>query len=482
MLTHHHDHDHDEISAGPHTHLSSVGIDIGSSTSHLMFSQLRVGYPSFHRRRPEVLDRKVIGRSSILLTPFSGDWNIEAEPLKDLIDSTFLAAGLRREEIDTGAVIITGEAARRDNARRIAELFADQAGRFVCATAGPRLETVLASHGSGAVARSREEGSTLLNVDLGGGTTKVSFVRKGKIEETTVLNLGARLVAYDERGSLVRLERAGNRFLKDLGYKIKIGDRIGEEIRERLASSMAGLLFDVLAGKPPAWKEIFVTPPMGRLPQVDGILFSGGVSEYIYQRERAVFGDLGPHLGKEVREQAQKREYRILDSSEGIRATVIGASQYSIQLSGETIFIPERAGLPLRNLRVLVVQVSWESPVAERSEKAIKNTLGELDLEVKGMPFALVFSSPPFLGYGAAQELAKGIRQALLAMPPEERPRMLVFEQNVGRVVGEMLPPELTLPCVDEISLSELDFIDVGEVIDGEDYVPVVVKSLAFGV
>ncbi len=482
MLTHHHDHDHDEISAGPHTHLTSVGIDIGSSTSHLMFSQLRVGYPSFHRRRPEVLDRKVIGRSPIILTPFSGDWNIEPEPLKDLIDSTFRAAGLRREEIDTGAVIITGEAARRDNARRIAELFADQAGRFVCATAGPRLETVLAAHGSGTVARSREEGSALLNVDLGGGTTKVSFVRKGKIEETTVLNLGARLVAYDERGSLVRLERAGNRLLKDLGYEIKIGDRIGEEIRERLASSMAGLLFDVLAGKPPAWKEVFVTPPMGGLPQVDGILFSGGVSEYIYQRERAVFGDLGPLLGKEVREQAQKREYRILDSSEGIRATVIGASQYSVQLSGETIFIPQRAGLPLHNLRVLIVQVSWQSPVAERSEKAIKNTLGGLDLEVKGMPFALVFSSPPFLGYGAAQELAKGIRQALLAMPPEDRPRMLVFEQNVGRVVGEMLPPELALPCVDEISLSELDFIDVGEVVDGEGYVPVVVKSLAFGV
>jgi ethanolamine utilization protein EutA len=479
-MDHHHDHDHDE-GVDPHTHLTSVGIDIGSSTSHLMFSQLLVGYFSLHRRRPEVLERKVIGRSPILLTPFSGDWNIEPGPLKELVDSTFRASGLSREEVDTGAVIITGEAARRENARRIAELFSDQAGRFVCATAGPRLETVLAAHGSGAVGRSREEGSTLLNVDLGGGTTKVSFISRGKIQETTALNIGARLIAYNEKGSLVRLERAGEQFLKDLGYRLKIGERIGEEILKPLASRMACLLFGILAGEEPPWSDLFITPPIEKLPQVDGIVFSGGVSEYIYERERAAFGDLGPLLAKEVRDQAKKRGYRILGSSEGIRATVIGASQYSVQLSGETIFIPEPADLPLRNLRIFIVQVSWDPPIAERANKAIRNTLSGLDPEVRGTPFALVFSSPPFLGYGAVQELAKGIREALLALPPRDRPQMLVFEQNVGRVVGEMLAPELTIPCVDEVSLSELDFIDVGTMIEGEGYVPVVVKSLAFG-
>lgn len=477
---HHHDHDHDE-GIEPHTHLCSVGIDIGSSTSHLMFSQLQVGYPAFQRRRPEVLERKVIGRSPILLTPFSGDWNLEAGPLQELIDSAFRTVGLGPEEIDTGAVIVTGEAARRDNARRIAELFSEQAGRFVCATAGPRLETILAAHGSGAVARSREEGSTLLNVDLGGGTTKVSLIRRGRIEQTTALNIGARLIAYDERGYLVRLEKAGEQFLHDLGYRLKIGDKIGREILGRLALRMARVLFGVLEGEQPPWRELFIMPSPGGLTEVDGILFSGGVSEYIYGRERSVFGDLGPLLGKEVKNQAKKRGYRILDSSEGIRATVIGASQYSIQLSGETIFVPEQSNLPLHNLRIFIVQVSWDPPVAERAKEAIQKTLGGLDPEVRGMPFALVLSTPPFLGYGAALELAKGIREALLALSPADRPQMLVFEQNVGRVVGEMLPKECSIPCVDEISLSELDFIDVGTVVAGEDYVPVVVKSLAFG-
>jgi ethanolamine utilization protein EutA len=482
MITHrHHDHDH-EGSGEIHNHLKSVGIDIGSSTSHLMFSKLLIGYPAFQRRRPEVLERQVIARSPILLTPFTGDWNLEAGALESLVAGTFSAAGLSREEIDTGAVIVTGEAARRDNARKVAEIFSDRAGRFVCATAGPKLEALLAAHGSGAVARSREESSALLNVDLGGGTAKISLVERGHVLQSTALNIGARLVAHDAQGQITRLETGGKRFLQDLGYNLGIGDRIGEEILGRLAARMAALLFDLLEGKKPPWDDLFISPSMGKLPEVSGILFSGGVAEYIYGRESAAFGDLGSFLGREVRIQAEKRGFCILESTEGIRATVIGASQYSVQLSGETIFVPDSSALPQRNLRVFVVPVDWEAPIAERTEWAVKMVLAALDPEVKGTPFALVFSSPPFLGYSAAQELSRGIRAALLALSPQERPQALIFEQNIGRVVGEALAPELRLPCVDEVSLSELDFIDIGSMIAGEGYVPVVVKSLAFGV
>jgi len=446
-----------------------------------MFSQLLVGYPSLHVRRPEVLERKVISRSPILLTPFSGDWNIEAEPLRDLINGTFRSAGLNRAEIDTGAVIITGEAARRDNARRIADMFSDEAGRFVCATAGPKLEALLAAHGSGAVRRSRDEGTNLVNLDLGGGTTKATLIRRGRIHGATALNIGARLIAFDRGGCLVRLEKGGDRFLEELGYRLELGENIAKEVLIRLAFRMAHLLFDVLEGAQPPWDDLFIIPPLEPISRVDGIIFSGGVAEYIYGRQSGVFGDLGPLFGKEVRDQAEKRGYAILDSSEGIRATVIGAAQYSMQLSGETISIPEPEALPLRNLRVLPVSVTWDAPVKARAEEAVRNALAGLDPEVRGAPFALVFSSPPFLGYGAAQELGYGIRAALLPLAAEERPRLLVFEQNVGRVVGDMLMPELNLPCIDEVSLCELDFIDVGELVEGEGYVPVVVKSLAFG-
>jgi ethanolamine utilization protein EutA len=487
ITTHEHgghgDHGHDhEGAVGPHTHLTSVGIDIGSSTSHLMFSQLLIGYPSVLQRKPIVLERNVIARSPILLTPFSGDWNIEAGPLKQLVDATFNEAGLTPADIDTGAVIITGEAARRDNAAKIAELFADESGKFVCATAGPTLETIMAAHGSGAVQQSREQGLTLLNMDVGGGTTKVSVIQEGRILGTMAVNIGARLVAYNGAEEIVRLEKGGRRFLAALGEDLEFGAKVSRDLREALARRMAHVLFDaVMTGKPP-WDDFFVTPELTTLPKIDGILFSGGVSEYIYARESDSFGDLGPYLGREIRSEAVKRGFKILAAGEGIRATVIGASQYTVQLSGETIFVPQSLQLPVRNLRVFVVHANWEAPVAERTEAAIRKILAERDPEVRGAPFALAFSTPPFVGYGSVQDLARGIDAAFARLAADDRPVALVFGQNVGQVVGGMLSAKWNMPCIDEVILSELDFIDVGEVVPEEGFVPVVIKSLLFGV
>ena len=218
------------------------------------------------------------------------------------------------------------------------------------------------------------------------------------------------------------------------------------------------------------------------MPAIDGILFSGGVSEYIYSREAEAFGDLGPYLGQAIRHEAEIRGFDILDAGEGIRATVIGAAQYTVQLSGETIFIPESMTLPVRNLRVFVVSVDWQAPVADKTEAAVRKTLSARDPEVCGTPFVLAFSTPPFNGYGAVQDMAKGIDRALESLTAEDRPMALVFVQNVGQVVGGILSAKWNMPCVDEVSLSELDFIDVGEVVEGEGFVPVVIKSLAFGV
>jgi ethanolamine utilization protein EutA len=332
------------------------------------------------------------------------------------------------------------------------------------------------------VLKSHEEGLSILNIDLGGGTTKISLIEGGRIKNTTAVNLGARLVAYDGSGVVTRLEKAGRRFLEDLGRELEIGDRIDDELRAQLARRMATALFEVLCGGNPPWNDFFIIPTLAAAPSVDGVLFSGGVSEYIYNREKSAFGDLGPYLGREIRQEAERREFTVLDSGEGIRATVIGASQYTVQLSGETIHVPEAAKLPVHNLRVFIVQVDWESPVLERAVRAVQKTLDERDPEVRGSPFVLAFSSPPFIGYGAAQDLARGIDQALNSLPADDRPTALVFEQNVGQVVGGVLSSKWSIPCIDEVSLSELDFIDIGEVVPEEGFVPVVIKSLAFGV
>ncbi|MPZ12825.1 MAG: hypothetical protein GEU73_00085 [Chloroflexi bacterium] len=475
---HGHDHDHND-NAMVHTHLTSVGVDIGSSTSHLMFSRLTVGFPSVHQRRPEVLDRQVISRSPVSLTPFADSRDIEAGPLADLVGRAFRDAGLNPDSVDTGAIIITGEAARRNNAQRIVELLSDQAGRFVCATAGPRLEAILAAHGSGAIARSREEISLLLHLDVGGGTTKVNLIRQGSILGTSALNIGARLVAVDANDRLVRIEPAGHRILKDAGLDCHVGGVLAPDIRKLLARRMASVLFDSLSGADAPWADYSVIQPFNLPERVTQLLFSGGVAEYIYNREARAFGDLGPDLGEALTAEAVRRGYEILDATEGIRATVIGAAEYSVQMSGETIFLPDPAKLPMRNLRTFVIPINRSPAVADEVERRIQTVVRERDPEVTGDPFAVFISTPPFSGYALAHELADGINRGLSSLDPDERPDLMVFEQNFGQLIGKMLSPGI--PCIDEVRLSELDFIDVGELVPGEDYVPVVVKSLAFG-
>jgi ethanolamine utilization protein EutA len=245
---------------------------------------------------------------------------------------------------------------------------------------------------------------------------------------------------------------------------------------------MARALFEAVTTGAQPWDDLHVTAPLGELPAIDAMLFSGGVAEYIYGREAKAFGDLGPYLGGAIRDEAEKRGFNILEAAEGIRATVIGASQYTVQLSGETIFVPPSMNLPVRNLRVFVAGVDWEAPVADKTAAAVRTILGERDAEVRGAPFVLAFSTPPFTGYGAVQEMARGIDRALATLAAADRPMALVFVQNIGQVVGGMLSSKWDLPCIDEVSLSELDFIDIGEVVEGEGFVPVVIKSLTFGV
>lgn len=481
-LVHDHGHTHDELIAGGDA-LTSVGIDIGTSTTHLMFSQLLIGYRTLHSQRPEVLERKVIDKSSILLTPFDSEWRIDAPTIDRFLQDTFRRVGIRPEDVDTGAVIITGEAARKENARQIADFFSGQAGRFVCATAGPRLETIMAAHGSGAVGLSRETGKTLLNIDIGGGTTKICVIREGRIIDNTAINIGARLITFGADGRIARIERDGRHLLDAIGSRAETGMVPEPDLAERVARRMGAVLFEALAGSPSAWPTLYVIGPLANaLPAVDGVVFSGGVSEYIYGRETKGFGDLGAALAGSVRAEAEARGLRIFDCGVGIRATVIGASQHSVQVSGETIFIPPAASLPMHNLRVFTAPMNRAFPTAKEACAAVSAALDGRDEEVRNSPFALAISLPPFRGYGAVLDLADGISRALCAAPPEDRPDALVFESNIAQVVGNVLSAELGVVCLDEVALSEMDFIDIGAPKVGDGYVPIIVKSLIFDV
>lgn len=476
-----HDHDH----SVPHRHYLSVGIDVGSSTSHLIFSRLAVGKRSpMPFARFEVLGREILYASPIMLTPYESPSAIDTRKLDEFLKASYREAVVRPEEVDTGAVITTGEAARKENAERIVQLFASEAGRFVCATAGPYLEAVLAAHGSGTVERSREERSTLLNVDIGGGTTKLTLVRAGEIVETAVINIGARLVAWDRYGRIERLEEAGRIAGREAGVDLGVGLPLTGEIKIRLARALAASVVDMITGEKGSGltEKLLMTPMLAYRGVVNGLVFSGGVSEYVYGYETEEFGDLGLLLGGEIRSRIEgsRGVWRIplVAGKERIRATVIGSCQFTLQLSGDTIHVTDPEMLPIRSIPVVPVNLNRDMTQSSVSD-AILKALGSHDILHAESRFALALRLPPFFGYGVVEPLAGGIAQALDGPGP---PVAVVFEQNIAGVVGEKLSmmARRGFVCIDEIVVHELDYIDVGKQEEGQLFVPVVVKSLVF--
>src|SRR5262244_151305 len=211
----------------------SVGVDIGSSTSHLVFSRIVLERLD---SRYVVTQREAFYQSDILLTPYTSQDDIDADALGAFFEKQYENALVDPDEIDAGALILTGVAVRRRNARRIGELFARQAGKLVAVSAGDSLESVLAAYGSGAVARSIREQASVMNVDVGGGTAKIAVCHDGKVLEVTALDIGARLIVFDEHGRVARLEEAGQRFAAGLGFRLAPGAMLAPTHREALAA------------------------------------------------------------------------------------------------------------------------------------------------------------------------------------------------------------------------------------------------------
>ena len=196
----------------------SVGVDIGSSTSHLVFSRIVLERLD---SRYVVSERETFYASDILLTPYSAENTIDADALGAFIEQEYEDAKVDPDEIDTGALILTGVAVQRKNARAIGDLFARQAGKLVAVSAGDSLETVMAAYGSGAAARSIRDECVVMNVDVGGGTSKIAVCADGKVIDIAAVDVGARLVCLEPDGKITRVEDAGRRYGDELGLDLK---------------------------------------------------------------------------------------------------------------------------------------------------------------------------------------------------------------------------------------------------------------------
>ncbi|MFN4283354.1 MAG: ethanolamine ammonia-lyase reactivating factor EutA [Alphaproteobacteria bacterium] len=482
----------DVIWAADNVELKTVGVDIGSSTSHLMFSRVHLQrLTTALSSRFVVVGREVLWRSPILLTPYKLDDNtIDVEKLSAFIDGAYKEAGLTRDDIDSGAVILTGEALKRNNAEAITHLFAGETGKFVTASAGHHLECAMAAHGSGAVALSRREKACILNIDIGGGTTKLGLVEKGQLLQTTAFEVGGRLIAFDAEGRIVRLEGPALKHAAQAGVKVEKGLKLSDEDKAKICDVMADVLVAHVMQRDATGhaQDMLVTEPLPKEPVPVGVTFSGGVSEFIYGRETSDYGDLGKFLADAIvrRLKAKTVPYKIYDPGAGIRATVIGASQFSVQVSGNTISISNHNALPLRNVPVLSPKVSLATDEisAKDVEDAIRKAFTRFDFQEgeTAIALALRWEGDPL--HARIKAVADGIVAALPKTAAGAQPLVLMLDGDIGKTLGVILKRECDVQAdivsVDGVSLKEFDYVDIGEMIRPTNVVPLVIKSLLF--
>lgn len=449
--------------------LLSLGLDVGTTSTQMVLSRLTVENKASPFAVPslEIVGREVIYRSKVHFTPLIQDKLVDGEALKELLRQEYHLAGIRPEQVDTGALIITGETSRKENASTAARALAEFAGEFVVTTAGPDLESILAAKGAGAVELSEKTGKPVLHMDIGGGTSNLALIRQGVVERTGCLNVGGRLIKLDKMGMLtyVSPELAGISSLKQ-------GQRPGKEELEELAEKLTQAL-EMAAGL----RE--VTPLLERLitregtawePPVEEVVisFSGGVADCIESAHSPTeFGDLGVYLGRAIRRSRLCRgDYHL--GRETIRATVIGAGCHSTQLSGSTVFT-KNVRLPLKDLpvaRITYAEQEGSLPQAIRARTAPFE--GDAILALPG------YASP---SYGQVKRLAEQIAGTV------KGPVYLCLEQDMAKALGQAiaarLEPDRSVLCLDRVAPGADSYLDVGAPLGPA--LPVVVKTLIVG-
>lgn len=432
--------------------LLSVGLDVGTTSTQLVVSRLTVENraSSFAVPDMDITERMVLYKSPVYFTPLLDESHVDGTAIREIVQEEYKKAGIRREDVDTGAIIITGETSRKENARAVLDALSDYAGDFVVATAGPDLESALAAKGAGAVELSRTAGKPVLHMDIGGGTSNLALIEDGKILRTGCLNVGGRLIKFQGNGEITYVSPV----LSGI-FPRKLGEIATQSELRELAESLTQAL-EMAAGlrEPTDLIEKFLTAETGEkwTPPAGEVIvsFSGGVADCVgSELPWNQFGDLGPILGQTIRKSYLCRGQYAL-GRETIRATVIGAGSYSTQLSGSTVY-SQNVRFPLKNL-----------PVVEKNSGIHE---GSVVLSLPGIP------SPT---YAQVREIA---RELARTHPPE---LYICLEADMAKALGQalavQLPPETRILCIDRIRVGEDSYLDIGQPVGGA--FPVVVKTL----
>ncbi len=473
--------------------LSSAGIDIGTTTTQLVISELTMKnrLPGARIPKIEITEKKVLYQSPIYMTPIIDHKEVDAKALKEIIRKEYNKAGFDLSGIDTGAVIITGETAKKENAEKIIHELAEFAGDFVVAVAGPQLESVLAGKGSGAADYSQHHMKKVVNLDVGGGTTNIAVFYNGHVEDAACINVGGRLIEIDEAAGIVSyVSKPAKIFIDTYGLHIRAGEKIRLNELENFCDKMVELTESVLHGAEilPALQEIIMGTPLKKDNDYDCIMFSGGVAEYIYGNrleEEGLFkyGDIGILLVKAFKRSRITREINLIIAENTIRATVIGAGTQSMGISGSTVFVrPEM--LPIRNIPV--AKVHWKDYPADdlKMKESIIAVVKRYDGSLKHNALAISLPCPEELSFVNIERMALGIYGAWKEVMDHTKPLVVIVEKDIAKVLGQTIQivsgGGMKFISIDSIRVNDGDYIDVGRPLSKDDVVPVIIKTLVF--
>jgi len=459
----------------------SVGIDIGTTTTQVVFSRITVENTATSFIIPEVkiTNKQILYKSKIHFTPLLSRDKINLEKLKEIIGFEYNNASIQKHEIATGAIIITGETARKNNAEQVLSILSDFAGEFVVATAGPDLESILAGYGAGAAEASNNLTARVVNYDIGGGTTNAAIFWEGEVIDSFALDIGGRLIQIDQQGVISYISDKLTQLIKRLHLNLVVGTVPKLTDLKVLTDIFAELFIQINSNQ--RLQEEVVQLFIGHTPkglEIEKVMFSGGVAEFIYSdyeissmEDVILFGDIGPLLGYSIRKNFEKYQYSLIESREKIRATVIGAGSHSIKISGSTILFDDNL-VPLKNIPIIKLAEH------ENIEHMFKALCDKVKL-YEDIPVALAFKGPRSPSYLQIKKMANKIVEGFAT---NSQPIIVIVENDFAKALGQtitnMLNKVKKVICIDQIKVDNGDYVDIGKSI--ANVVPIVVKTLIF--
>ena len=468
--------------------LLTVGIDLGTSTTQLVLSELTVENfaSAFTVPRISISDKKVIYRSDIIFTPLLNQSEIDAEPIKAFVAEQYRQAGIHKQDIQMGAVIITGETARKSNANNVLRALSGYAGDFVVATAGPDLESIIAGKGAGAQTYSETKRKPVVNLDIGGGTTNLAVFKDGEVIDTACFDIGGRLIKLDQQQKITYIAPKIQEIINKKGLTLHLGDQATEQNLLPIISELVAVLENSigLGTQSPFYQLLVTNHPLRKGEELPIVTFSGGVADCLNTTSTNLFkyGDIGLLLGKYLRKSLIISEKEVLESAETIRATVVGAGSHTAEISGSTIAYREQI-LPVKNIPILKLAQEDETLTVTELGQRIQEKLNwhrieetpQIALAIRGM------SNPTFADI---QRYGQGIVEGLASLVAEQIPIIVMVDEDMAKALGHSLsahlPKDYPFICLDSVKVENGDYVDIGLPVAEGAVLPVIVKTLVF--